>query len=122
MSEPRAVEPIILALGTALVVDELGDGVEQTPGRAFRCRQLSPSTLPFVQRLDLPEGTLVRQADGDIGMAVGLAGLFLEAHPNPDHARCDGPSALPLELLEPFLSQIKIIDDIVKEMPKLEIR
>ncbi|WP_353742443.1 3-deoxy-8-phosphooctulonate synthase [Pseudomonas fluorescens] len=56
------------------------------------------------------------------GMAVGLAGLFLEAHPNPDHARCDGPSALPLELLEPFLSQIKIIDDIVKEMPNLEIR
>ena len=37
------------------------------------------------------------------GMAVGLAGLFLEAHPDPDHARCDGPSALPLDLLEPFL-------------------
>lgn len=56
------------------------------------------------------------------GMAVGLAGLFLEAHPNPDQARCDGPSALPLELLEPFLSQIKIIDDIVKGLPDLEIR
>lgn len=56
------------------------------------------------------------------GMAVGLAGLFLEAHPNPDQARCDGPSALPLELLEPFLSQIKIIDDIVKNLPELEIR
>lgn len=56
------------------------------------------------------------------GMAVGLAGLFLEAHPNPDQARCDGPSALPLELLEPFLSQIKVIDDIVKNLPELEIR
>jgi 2-dehydro-3-deoxyphosphooctonate aldolase (KDO 8-P synthase) len=56
------------------------------------------------------------------GMAVGLAGLFLEAHPNPEQARCDGPSALPLELLEPFLSQIKIIDDIVKGLPDLEIR
>ncbi len=56
------------------------------------------------------------------GMAVGLAGLFLEAHPNPDQARCDGPSALPLELLEPFLSQIKIIDDVVKNLPELEIR
>src|SRR5690606_10669945 len=47
------------------------------------------------------------------GMAVGLAGLFLEAHPDPDHARCDGPSALPLAVLEPFLSQIKAIDDLV---------
>lgn len=55
------------------------------------------------------------------GMAVGLAGLFLEAHEDPDHARCDGPSALPLDLLEPFLSQIKIIDDIVKDLPDLEI-
>ncbi|QLC74731.1 3-deoxy-8-phosphooctulonate synthase [Pseudomonas sp. LPB0260] len=56
------------------------------------------------------------------GMAVGLAGLFLEAHPNPDQARCDGPSALPLALLEPFLSQIKVIDDIVKNLPELVIR
>ena len=56
------------------------------------------------------------------GMAVGLAGLFLEAHPNPEQARCDGPSALPLQLLEPFLNQIKIIDDIVKGLPELEIR
>lgn len=55
------------------------------------------------------------------GMAVGLAGLFLEAHPNPDHARCDGPSALPLDMLEPFLSQIKAIDDVVKGLPALEI-
>ncbi|MCE1736836.1 3-deoxy-8-phosphooctulonate synthase, partial [Enterobacter hormaechei] len=29
------------------------------------------------------------------GMAVGIAGLFLEAHPDPENARCDGPSALP---------------------------
>ena len=54
------------------------------------------------------------------GMAVGLAGLFLEAHPNPDQARCDGPSALPLDLLEPF-QQIKAIDDVVKSLPALQI-
>jgi 2-dehydro-3-deoxyphosphooctonate aldolase (KDO 8-P synthase) len=48
------------------------------------------------------------------GMAVGLAGLFLEAHPDPDNAKCDGPSALPLDKLEPFLSQIKQLDDLVK--------
>jgi 2-dehydro-3-deoxyphosphooctonate aldolase (KDO 8-P synthase) len=55
------------------------------------------------------------------GIAVGLAGLFLEAHPDPDHARCDGPSALPLELLEPFLTQLKAIDDLVKQQPSLAI-
>ena len=55
------------------------------------------------------------------GMAVGLAGLFLEAHPDPAQARCDGPSALPLDQLEPFLSQVKAIDDLVKGMPTLNI-
>lgn len=55
------------------------------------------------------------------GMAVGLAGLFLEAHPDPDNARCDGPSALPLSALEPFLAQIKAVDDLVKSFPKLDI-
>ncbi len=56
------------------------------------------------------------------GMAVGLAGLFLEAHPDPDRARCDGPSALPLHLLGDFLSQIRSIDDLVKSLPVLDIR
>ena len=55
------------------------------------------------------------------GIAVGLAGLFLEAHPDPAQARCDGPSALPLDQLEPFLTQVKAIDDLVKGMPDLRI-
>jgi 2-dehydro-3-deoxyphosphooctonate aldolase (KDO 8-P synthase) len=55
------------------------------------------------------------------GMAVGLAGLFLEAHPNPDQAMCDGPSALPLDKLEPFLTQVKAIDDLVKSFAPLQI-
>lgn len=55
------------------------------------------------------------------GMAVGLAGLFLESHPDPDQARCDGPSALPLEQLEPFLSQLKAIDEAIKRLPNLSI-
>ncbi|MDE1711590.1 3-deoxy-8-phosphooctulonate synthase [Chromobacterium amazonense] len=55
------------------------------------------------------------------GMAVGLAGLFLESHPNPAEAKCDGPSALPLALLEPFLAEIKAIDDLVKSFPPLQI-
>ena len=56
------------------------------------------------------------------GMAVGLAGLFLESHPDPDQARCDGPSALPLEQLEPFLSQLKAVDHLVKNLPALTIQ
>ncbi len=54
------------------------------------------------------------------GMAIGLAGLFLEAHPNPNQAKCDGPSALPLSALEPFVSQMKAIDDLVKSFPELD--
>ena len=56
------------------------------------------------------------------GMAIGIAGLFLEAHPDPDNARCDGPSALPLDKLEPFLAQVKAIDDLVKSFPAVDIQ
>ena len=48
------------------------------------------------------------------GMATGIAGLFLEAHPNPETAKCDGPCALRMNQLEPFLQQLKQIDDLVK--------
>ena len=56
------------------------------------------------------------------GMALGLAGLFLEAHPNPAEAKCDGPSALPLDQLEPFLTQLKALDDLVKSFKPLQIK
>lgn len=55
------------------------------------------------------------------GIAVGLAGLFLEAHENPDQARCDGPSALPLSMLEPFLTQVKALDDLIKSFSEIQI-
>ncbi len=54
------------------------------------------------------------------GMSQGLAGLFLEAHPDPDNAKCDGPCALRLDKLEPFLAQLKALDDLVKSFPVLE--
>ena len=54
------------------------------------------------------------------GVALGLAGLFLESHPDPSKAKCDGPSALPLDKLEPFLSQLKAIDGLVKSFDVLE--
>ena len=55
------------------------------------------------------------------GAAMGIAGLFLEAHPNPDQALCDGPSALPLQQLEGFLVQVKAVDVLVKSQPDLAI-
>lgn len=54
------------------------------------------------------------------GMATGLAGLFLEAHPDPDKAKCDGPCALRLSQLEPFLTQLKQLDDLVKGFAVLD--
>ncbi|MFT5813536.1 MAG: 2-dehydro-3-deoxyphosphooctonate aldolase (KDO 8-P synthase) [Psychroserpens sp.] len=48
------------------------------------------------------------------GMAIGIAGLFIESHPDPLTAKCDGPCALPLDKLEPYLVQMKAIDDLVK--------
>jgi 2-dehydro-3-deoxyphosphooctonate aldolase (KDO 8-P synthase) len=58
---------------------------------------------------------------GRAGIAVGIAGLFLEAHPNPDDARCDGPSALPLNKLEPFLRQMQAFDNLIKTQTDLGI-
>ena len=54
------------------------------------------------------------------GMATKIAGLFLECHPEPNVAKCDGPSALALDKLEPFLKQVKALDDLVKSFPMLD--
>ena len=54
------------------------------------------------------------------GLSQGLAGLFLEAHPDPDNAKCDGPCALRLDKLEPFLAQLKQLDDLIKNFSPIE--
>ncbi|MEH8016324.1 3-deoxy-8-phosphooctulonate synthase [Rheinheimera muenzenbergensis] len=54
------------------------------------------------------------------GMALGLAGLFIEAHPDPDQAKCDGPCALPLAKLQAYLEQMKAVDDLVKSFAPLD--
>ena len=55
------------------------------------------------------------------GISQGIAGLFLETHPDPDNAKCDGPCALRLDMLEPFLTQIKDLDDFIKNQEVLDI-
>lgn len=54
------------------------------------------------------------------GLSQGIAGLFLEAHPDPNVAKCDGPCALPLSKLEPYLAQMKAVDELVKSFPELD--
>ncbi len=55
------------------------------------------------------------------GLATGIAGIFLEAHPNPSEAKCDGPSAWPLNKLEALLVQIKKQDELAKSLPSIEV-
>ena len=103
-----------------LVVDMLGLGIMK--------HMNAPVIFDVTHSLQKPGGR-IDSADGRreqvtelarAGMAVGLAGLFLESHPDPSKARCDGPSALPLLKLEPFLSQLKAIDSLVKSFDVLE--
>lgn len=103
-----------------LVVDMLGFGVMKKFGY--------PVFFDVTHSLQMPGG-LANAAGGRraqvtelarAGMAVGLAGLFLEAHPDPENAKCDGPCALRLSQLEGFLMQIKAIDDLVKSFPELD--
>ena len=106
-----------------LVVDMLGFGVMKKASNG------SPVIFDVTHSLQCrdPNGAASggrRQQEAELaraGMAVGLAGLFLEAHPDPDHAKCDGPSALPIDKLEPFLCQIKRIDELVKSFDDLKI-
>ena len=103
-----------------LVVDMLGFGTMKKMGY--------PVFFDVTHSLQMPGG-LPNAAGGRraqvtelarAGMAVGLAGLFLEAHPDPEQAKCDGPCALRLSQLEGLLSQVKAIDDLVKNFPELD--
>ena len=106
-----------------LVVDMLGFGVMKS-----RCDNL-PVIFDVTHALQCrdpggkaPGGRRAQVVDlARAGVAVGLAGLFLECHPDPSLARCDGPSALPLDQLEPFMTQVKAVDELVKGFPPLVI-
>lgn len=103
-----------------LVVDMLGFGVL----KAFNYPVFFDVTHSLQQpggRADSAGGR--REAVTDLalaGMSQGLAGLFLEAHPDPENAKCDGPCALRLSQLEPFLTRVKAIDDLVKSFKPLD--
>ena len=106
-----------------LVVDMLGFSVmKNTTGNAPVIFDVTHSLQQRASGAAASGGRRAQVAElARSGLALGLAGLFLEAHPNPDKALCDGPSALPLDQLEPFLVQMKAIDDLVKSFPPLHI-
>ncbi|MDF3029994.1 MAG: 2-dehydro-3-deoxyphosphooctonate aldolase [Moraxellaceae bacterium] len=103
-----------------LVVDMLGFGIMKEFGY--------PVFFDVTHSLQMPGG-LPNAAGGRraqvtelalAGMSQKLAGLFLEAHPVPEEAKCDGPCALRLSQLEPFLTQVKAMDELVKNFPVLD--
>ena len=104
-----------------LVVDTLNFQILKNLGK--------PTIFDVTHSLQLPGG-LGNAAGGrreyllslaKAGISQGIAGLFLEAHPDPDSAKCDGPCALRLDMLEPFLKQIKDLDVFVKSQENLDI-
>jgi len=104
-----------------LVVDTLNFGIMKRTGH--------PVIFDVTHSLQLPGGQSTsaggrRQAVAELmraGMSQGIAGLFLEAHPDPSAAKCDGPCALPLDKLKPFLVQAKAMDDFAKGLGEIEV-
>ena len=105
-----------------LVVDMLGFGIMKQMGYPVFFDVTHALQMPG-GRADSAGGRRAQVTDlAKAGMSQGLAGLFLEAHPEPEQAKCDGPCALRLSKLEPFLAQIKAVDDLVKSLPALDIQ
>jgi len=104
-----------------LVVDPLNFGLMKRTG--------CPVVFDVTHSLQIPGGRNDsadgrRQAVFELmlaGMSQGIGGLFLESHPEPTNAKCDGPCALPLDKLETFLTQAKAIDDLVKGLDTVEV-
>jgi 2-dehydro-3-deoxyphosphooctonate aldolase (KDO 8-P synthase) len=104
-----------------LVVDPLNFGIMKKTG--------CPVVFDITHSLQIPGGRS-DSADGRrqavfqlmlAGMSQGIGGLFLESHPNPTQAKCDGPCALPIDKLEPFLNQAKAIDDLIKNLEPVTV-
>jgi 2-dehydro-3-deoxyphosphooctonate aldolase (KDO 8-P synthase) len=107
-----------------LIVDPMGFGVmkEMSGGAPIICDTVHASQM----RLPGSEASGGRRAlVPDLTravLAIGIAGIFIEAYEDPDKAKCDGPSALPFNKLEQFIVQAKAIDDLVKSMDLVNIK
>ena len=111
--------------------------VLQTP--AFLCRQTdfiqAMRSLSIMRKTGCPvvfDATHSVQLPGGLGdasggqrefvpvlaraaIAVGVAGLFMETHPNPAEAKSDGPNAVPLDRMKELLTQLVALDKVVRQ-------
>lgn len=92
----RAI-PILREMGHPVIFD--GTHSVQLPGGAGTSSGGQREMVPYLCRA---------------AVAAGVDGIFLEVHPDPDHARCDGPNSLYLSSLAALLSTLKAIDHEVK--------
>ena len=103
-----------------LVVDMLGFSVMKKFGYPL----LFDATHALQQPGGLPDAAGGRRADVTslslAGLSQGIAGLFIEAHPDPASALCDGPCALRLDRIKPFLQQMQALDTLVKGFSPLD--
>jgi 2-dehydro-3-deoxyphosphooctonate aldolase (KDO 8-P synthase) len=90
--------PILRSMGYPVIFDATHS--VQLPGGAGKASGGDRRMVPC----------LVRAA-----VAAGVDGLFLEVHPDPDRALCDGPNSLALDSLEDLLGTVKQIDAVVRE-------
>jgi 2-dehydro-3-deoxyphosphooctonate aldolase (KDO 8-P synthase) len=89
--------PILRALGYPVVFDATHS--VQLPGGGGTC---SGGQREYVEAL------------AGAAVAAGADGIFMEVHPEPDHALCDGPNSLPLEQVRPLLARLRALHDIVR--------
>ncbi|MCW9053286.1 MAG: 3-deoxy-8-phosphooctulonate synthase [Motiliproteus sp.] len=102
-----------------LVVDMLGFSIMKEMGYPVMFDATHALQMPG-GRSDSADGRRALAAQlSRAGLSQGIAGLFLEAHPEPNQAKCDGPCALPLDKLEPYLQQMKAVDELIKSFPSL---
>ena len=131
----NVVEKCVAAGNSNIILCERGNSygynnlVVDTLNFQILKKLMTPVIFDVTHSLQLPGG-LGGSTDGrreyvlslaKAGISQSIAGLFLEAHPNPDEAKCDGPCALPLSMLEEFLTQIKDLDDFIKQQENLDI-
>ena len=131
----NVVEKCVAAGNSNIILCERGNSygynnlVVDTLNFQILKKLMTPVIFDVTHSLQLPGG-LGGSTDGrreyvlslaKAGISQSIAGLFLEAHPNPDEAKCDGPCALPLSILEEFLTQIKELDDFIKQQANLDI-
>ncbi|MBI4794885.1 MAG: 3-deoxy-8-phosphooctulonate synthase [Deltaproteobacteria bacterium] len=93
--------PLMRSLGCPVVLDVTHS--VQLPGGQGSCSGGQREFIPHLARA---------------GVAVGVDGLFMEVHPDPDKAKCDGPNSLPLKEVLPLWRELKALHEFIRQQKK----